>query len=273
MWLFSCFRLMFSFKLYFKIRLLHWLKNFQLIIRHQKDFCDRTWIHFFRHQCEYYSFTSKTTMPVLLILLLRYDYWTQRIMAERGWMGWGDENEIFRGERVARFRGSVHWPPIQLRYLWLLTLPSHFRFERRCCCCCYHCGSHILSAAATESSFPVGSCFPINLSLFHVWSNGDRLLFFQFSQKLSQGFFIFLHEKGPTAIESFEWVSVEYQTLFWAAAPKGRCPVGHRGEFPDVRPSVLPSFRPSPPPPRTIKDPNQHSQGCFLPSMPWNKPC
>ena len=21
---------------------------------------------------------------------------------------------------------------------------------------------------------------------------------------------------------------------FWAAAPKGRCPVGHRGEFPDV---------------------------------------
>ena len=21
---------------------------------------------------------------------------------------------------------------------------------------------------------------------------------------------------------------------FWAAAPKGRCPIGHRGEFPDV---------------------------------------
>merc|ERR1711911_452784 len=34
---------------------------------------------------------------------------------------------------------------------------------------------------------------------------------------------------------------------FWAAAPKGRCPVGHRGEFPDVRPSVRLSFRPSPP--------------------------
>ena len=34
---------------------------------------------------------------------------------------------------------------------------------------------------------------------------------------------------------------------FWAAAPKGRCPVGHRGEFPDVRPSVRPSFRTSPP--------------------------
>ena len=30
---------------------------------------------------------------------------------------------------------------------------------------------------------------------------------------------------------------------FWAAAPKGRCLVGHRGEFPDVRPYV----RPSPP--------------------------
>ena len=34
---------------------------------------------------------------------------------------------------------------------------------------------------------------------------------------------------------------------FWAAAPKGRCPVGHRGEFPDVRPYVRPSIRPSPP--------------------------
>ena len=34
---------------------------------------------------------------------------------------------------------------------------------------------------------------------------------------------------------------------FWAAAPKGRCPVGHRGGFPDVRPSVLPSVLPSPP--------------------------
>ena len=34
-----------------------------------------------------------------------------------------------------------------------------------------------------------------------------------------------------------------------AAAPKGRCPVEHRGEFPYVRPSVRPSFRPSVPPP------------------------
>ena len=33
-----------------------------------------------------------------------------------------------------------------------------------------------------------------------------------------------------------------------AAAPKGRCPVGHRGEFPYVRPSVRPSVRTSPPP-------------------------
>ena len=31
-----------------------------------------------------------------------------------------------------------------------------------------------------------------------------------------------------------------------AAAPKGRCPVEHRGEFPDVRPSVRPSFHPPP---------------------------
>ena len=33
---------------------------------------------------------------------------------------------------------------------------------------------------------------------------------------------------------------------FWAAAPKGRCPVGHRGEFPYVRPYV-------PPPPKLLK--------------------
>merc|ERR1711911_250311 len=39
-----------------------------------------------------------------------------------------------------------------------------------------------------------------------------------------------------------------------AAAPKGRCPVEHRGKFRDVRPSVLPSVLPSfrPPPPLTI---------------------
>ena len=28
-----------------------------------------------------------------------------------------------------------------------------------------------------------------------------------------------------------------------AAAPKDRCPVEHRGEFQDVRPSIRPSFR------------------------------
>ena len=32
---------------------------------------------------------------------------------------------------------------------------------------------------------------------------------------------------------------------FWAAAPKGRCPVEHRGEFRHVRLSFRPSFRPS----------------------------
>ena len=35
---------------------------------------------------------------------------------------------------------------------------------------------------------------------------------------------------------------------FWAAAPKGRCPVGHRGEFPYVRPYVRTSVRLSVPP-------------------------
>ena len=33
---------------------------------------------------------------------------------------------------------------------------------------------------------------------------------------------------------------------FWAAAPKGRCPVGHRGEFPYVRPSVRTYVHPPP---------------------------
>ena len=40
---------------------------------------------------------------------------------------------------------------------------------------------------------------------------------------------------------------------FWAAVPKGRCPAGHRGEFPDVCPSVRPSIRPSAPPPAPLR--------------------
>ena len=37
-------------------------------------------------------------------------------------------------------------------------------------------------------------------------------------------------------------------SFFWAAAPKGRCPVGHRGEFPDVRPYIRMYVRTSVPP-------------------------
>ena len=33
---------------------------------------------------------------------------------------------------------------------------------------------------------------------------------------------------------------------FWAVAPKGQCPVEHRGEFPYVRTSIRPSVRPPP---------------------------
>ena len=33
---------------------------------------------------------------------------------------------------------------------------------------------------------------------------------------------------------------------FWVAAPKGQCPVGHRGGFPDVCPSVRISVPPPP---------------------------
>ena len=34
--------------------------------------------------------------------------------------------------------------------------------------------------------------------------------------------------------------SNDQHNRFWASAPKGRCPVEHRGEFPYVRPSVRP---------------------------------
>ena len=37
-----------------------------------------------------------------------------------------------------------------------------------------------------------------------------------------------------------------FVSSFWAAAPKGRCPVGHRGEFPYVHPYVRTSVRPPP---------------------------
>ena len=45
---------------------------------------------------------------------------------------------------------------------------------------------------------------------------------------------------------------------FWAAAPKGRCPVGHRGEFPDVRTSVRTYVRTFPPPPEASQASNSH---------------
>ena len=46
-----------------------------------------------------------------------------------------------------------------------------------------------------------------------------------------------------------KWKKIQCSHLtFWAAAPKGRCPVGHRGEFPDVRPSIRPSVLPYVPP-------------------------
>ena len=46
-----------------------------------------------------------------------------------------------------------------------------------------------------------------------------------------------LKETDPSKL-----VSIEIRSLaFWAAAPKGRCPVEHREEFRVVHPSVLPS--------------------------------
>ena len=53
-------------------------------------------------------------------------------------------------------------------------------------------------------------------------------------------------------------ISISSEIPFWAAAPKGQCPVGHRGEFPDVRPSVRTYFHPSvlPSPTLTIEASN-----------------
>ena len=41
-------------------------------------------------------------------------------------------------------------------------------------------------------------------------------------------------------------------STFWAVAPKGQCPVGHRGEFQDLHPSFRPSIHPSFRPPLVI---------------------
>ena len=49
---------------------------------------------------------------------------------------------------------------------------------------------------------------------------------------------------------------------------KGRCPVGHRREFRDVRPSVRPSVHPSPP--LAIGSSSLQSQAWFWPSEPSN---
>ena len=49
-----------------------------------------------------------------------------------------------------------------------------------------------------------------------------------------------------------------------AAAPRGRCPVGHRGEFPYVRPSVRTYVRPSVRPPPGHSGPNLALSGLKL---------
>ena len=46
----------------------------------------------------------------------------------------------------------------------------------------------------------------------------------------------------------FAPLSFSSSLAFWAAAPKGRCPVEHRGEFRNVRPSIRLSVLPSVPP-------------------------
>ena len=57
----------------------------------------------------------------------------------------------------------------------------------------------------------------------------------------SGGSSVFICERHHRELLSF----ILFPPLFWAAAPKGRRPVGHRGEFPDVHPSICPFFRPS----------------------------
>ena len=63
------------------------------------------------------------------------------------------------------------------------------------------------------------------------------------AEETNQG--LFTHDLITYHEKHWYWfMTISLSSFFWAAAPKGRCPVRRRGEFPDVVPSVLLSFRP-----------------------------
>ena len=76
----------------------------------------------------------------------------------------------------------------------------------------------------------------------------DAVIFWARSQVSADGLFQLHIDDFKTLINKISFKVVNdldqtskeiTQTLaFWAAAPKGRCPVEHRGEFRDVRPTV-----------------------------------
>ena len=100
---------------------------------------------------------------------------------------------------------------------------------------------------------PLWHMFPVRLILSGVLSSNyvGQIRVSGLSRRFEVGFWL----NCLSCIHILKMVSdvpklvyVKETDAFWAAAPKGRCPVEHRREFPDVIPSILcPSIRFSPP--------------------------
>ena len=103
-----------------------------------------------------------------------------------------------------------------------------------------------------ESSIMAGVRFPFKLP----WTDKNR----PWSEKRQPLFVLSGHLSVRRLVHLlvFQLVSPlirwSIHSPFWAAAPKGRRPVGHRGEFPDVSLSICPSVCP-----RVITSPPRQS--------------
>ena len=92
--------------------------------------------------------------------------------------------------------------------------------------------------------------------------------------------FLFFLGSGPlwekVLLEHRENLSICPKTsvldTFWSAALKGRCPVGHMGEFPYVHPYVRPSIHPYIPPQSfsCLKFPSDNMGNCQNANFPLN---